>query len=294
MAALVSVPTPTQFLGRSKIMMQQKNQDMAKLRKISVNCLSSDYDGTISPLNILRVESHIPLQTRVALRQIGNLLPISIITMKDLPFIMPRTPFAQAWSAIGGLEMRIDKRVLKRENLERRLANVVLALNYARLHISSSGFEIEEKQDSEGHPVAFCLDWRRAEDPKAARQEADGIAAFCEALELKVLKYETQPFYDVYPVAPDKGVALQEMLNELGVKNGVLYMGDSKTDNSAFKAASVGLGVVHEETSVQSLESDYLVKFENVPHFLHTLFLNDLVFSPDFPMIKINPNRWRR
>jgi len=275
-------------------MMHQGNQqDKAKLRKMSVNCLSSDYDGTISPISISRIESRVPLQTRVELRRISSLLPISIITMKDLPFIMPRTPFAQAWSAIGGLEMRIDKRVLKRENLERRLANVALALNYAKAHISSSGFEIEEKQDSEGHPVAFCLDWRRTEDSKAARQEAEGVAAYCEALGLKVLKYEMQPFYDVYPMAPDKGVALQEMLNELGVKNGVLYMGDSKTDNSAFKAASVGLGVVHEETSIQSLESDYLLKFENVPYFLHTLFLNDLVFSPDFPMIKINPNRGR-
>jgi len=275
-------------------MMQQGNQqNKAKFRKTSVNCLSSDYDGTISPIGISRNESRVPMQTRVALRQIGSLLPISIITMKDLPFIMPRTPFAQAWSAIGGLEMRIDKRVLKRENLEHRLANVSLALNYAKSHTISPGYEIEEKQDSEGHPIAFCLDWRRAEDPKVAKQEAERVAAYCEALGLKVLKYEMQPFYDVYPIPPDKGWALQEMLNELGVKNGVLYMGDSKTDNSAFKAANISLGVVHEETSIQSLESDYLVNFENVPYFLNTLFLNDFVFSPDFPMIKINPNRGR-
>jgi len=213
--------------------------------------------------------------------------------MKDLPFIMPRTPFAQAWSAIGGLEMRIDRRVLKKENLEHLLTNIALALNYAKSHISSRGVEIEEKQDSEGHTVAFCVDWRRAEDPEKAKHEASSVADFCKALRLKLIAYGAQPFYDVYPVAPDKGWALREMTAELGVKNGILYMGDSKTDNPAFRAASVSLGVVHDETLLQTLESEYFVKFEDVPYFLHTLLLNDLMFSPDFPMIKINANRGR-
>ena len=66
--------------------MRQKNRaDKAEPRKISIECLSSDYDGTISPVNVSRVESRVPLETRVMLRQIGRFLPISIITMKDLP-----------------------------------------------------------------------------------------------------------------------------------------------------------------------------------------------------------------
>jgi hydroxymethylpyrimidine pyrophosphatase-like HAD family hydrolase len=213
--------------------------------------------------------------------------------MKDLPFIIPRTPFAQAWSAIGGLEMQIGKRVLKRENLENWSTNIALALNYAKSHITSPGVEVEEKQDSEGRTVAFCVDWRRAEDPKPAKQEADGVAAYCKSLELELIRYETQPFYDVYSVAPNKGWALQEMLNELAVRNGVLYMGDSKTDNSAFRTASVSLGVINDETPLQALKCNYFVRFESVPYFLHMLLSNDLVFSSDFPMIKINPNHRR-
>jgi len=273
--------------------LSKKQQDKARPQEISVNCLSSDYDGTISPLDISRIESRIPLQTRVTLRQISNVMPISIITMKDLHFIIPRTPFAQAWSAIGGLEMRTDRRVLKKENLEHLLTNIALALNYAKSHISSRGAEIEEKQDSEGHTVAFCIDWRQAEDPEKAKQEADSVADFCKSLKLKLIAYGTQPFYDVYPIAPDKGWALQEMAHELGIKKGILYMGDSKTDNPAFRAASISLGVMHDETQLQTLESEYLVKFDDVPNFLHTLLLNDLMFSPDFPMIRVNPNRGR-
>jgi trehalose-6-phosphatase len=211
--------------------------------------------------------------------------------MKDLPFVMPRTPFAHAWSAIGGLEMRIGKRVLKRECLEQRLPSVSLAFDYAKSHITNAGVEIEEKQDSEGHTVAFCIDWRQARDLKTAKQEAERVADYCKALRLRLIRYQKQPFYDVYPLAPDKGTALQEMLNELAVKNGVLYLGDSEMDNSAFKASSVSVGVIHDEPFLETLDCEYLVKFEYVPDFLNALLANNFLFSSDFPMIKTNPSR---
>ena len=273
---------------------QENPSGETKPQKIRINCLSSDYDGTISPIDVSRIESRVPLQTRVMLRQVSSLLPISIITMKDLPFIMPRTPFARAWSAIGGLETRIGKRVLRRDSLEDRLADISLAINFAKSHLTGEGAEIEDKQDSEGHTLAFCVDWRHAKDPESARQDAERIATYCEALNLKVIRYEKQPFYDVYPFDPDKGWALRDMLNELAVKNGVLYLGDSQTDNSAFRASSIGVGVMHNETSLKALDCDYLVKFENVPDFLNALLMNDLLFSSEFPMIKVNPNRWRK
>lgn len=277
-------------------MTRKKNRtDKAKPRKISVKCLSSDYDGTISPVNVSRVESRVPLETRVMLGQIGRFLPISIITMKDLSFVMPRTPFAHAWSAIGGLEMRIGKRVLKRECLEHRLRSISLAIDYAKSHITIAGVEIEEKQDAEGRVVAFCVDWRQTKGSKTAKQEAERVATYCKAQKLRVIRYETQPFYDVFPVAPDKGRALQEMLDELAVKNGgVLYLGDSEIDNSAFKASSVSVGVIHDETPLDTLDCDYLVKFEYIPDFLNSLLANNLLFSSDFPMIEINHSRMRR
>ena len=182
---------------------------------------------------------------------------------------------------------------MKRECLEHRLPIVALAFDYAKLHVTNAGVEIEEKQDSEGRTVAFCVDWRQAKDSKTAKQEAERVATYCKALKLKVIRYKTQPFYDVYPVPPDKGWALQETLNELAVKNGVLYLGDSEVDNSAFKASSVSLGVIHNETPLETLDCDYLVEFEYVPDFLNALLANNLSFSSDFPMIKNNPNRMR-
>jgi hydroxymethylpyrimidine pyrophosphatase-like HAD family hydrolase len=229
------------------------------------------------------------------LAQIGRFLPISVFTMKDLSFVMPRTPFAHAWSAIGGLEMRIGKRVLKRECLEHTLSNVSVALEYAKSQTTSSGVEVEEKQDSEGRTVAFCVDWRRARDSKMARHEAERIAAYCKASKLRVIKYESQPFYDVCPVAPDKGRALQEMLNELAMKNcGVLYLGDSEMDNPAFRVSDISIGVIHDDIRLKTLDCDYLVEFENVPDFLNALLANSLLFSSDLPMIKTNHDRRKK
>jgi trehalose-phosphatase len=257
-------------------------------RKMNIKCLVTDYDGTISPIQMAKSESHVPLEIRVVLQQISRSIPVSIITTKDMHFIRSRTPFAWAWSAIGGLEMQVGKRFLKNESLEPRLPAVSQALNYAASHLRATGIEIEEKRDSERRIVAFCIDWRRAENSEKARKEADRVADYAEMLGLKVVKYENQPFCDVYPIAPDKGKALQNILRELEVKEGVMYMGDSEMDNSAFRISNISIGVIHHETRLKSLECDYLVKFEDVPNFLQTLISNDFLFSSDFPMAKTN------
>jgi trehalose-6-phosphatase len=274
---------------------ERKNKkDTNKCQTINVKCLSADYDGTISPIKVARSESHVPLQTRVMLAQISKSLPVSIVTMKDLHFVVSKTPFAHAWSGIGGLETQVGKKVLRRECLESKLPFVSKALDYAKLQTATAGIEIEEKRDSLGRTLAFCVDWRRAKDQAKAKDEADRIIDYSKNLGLFVFKYEKQPFYDVYPIAPDKGRALQEMLNELSVKNGVMYLGDSQMDNSAFKNSNVSIGIVHDESQPNNLDCDYIVRFEDVPAFLQMLIARNYRFNSDFPMIKKNISPLRR
>jgi len=263
-----------------------KRKDKTPLTTIRIKCLSTDYDGTISPIDVARCESHVPLETRVTLGQISRSLPVSVVTMKDLHFVTSRTPFASAWSGIGGLETQVGKRVIMKESMESMLPAQSQALNYARSRAGAAGIEIEEKQDSLGRTVAFCVDWRRAKNPAKAKNEAERIVEHSKELGLCVLKYEGQPFYDVYPIAPDKGEALQQMLHELAVKDGVMYRGDSAADNSAFRNSSVSVGIIHSETQTNHLDCDYFVKFEDVPEFLKTLIAKNYEFSSDFPMVK--------
>jgi len=213
--------------------------------------------------------------------------------MKDLHFITSRTPFANAWSATGGLETQIGKRILKNESVDSKLPMISKALEYAKTQANAAGIEIEEKQDSEGQTIAFCVDWRRTKNRDTAKQVADRIIDYSNALGLQVLRYESQPFYDVYPISPDKGKALQELLSEIAVEKGVMYLGDSETDNAVFKNSivNVSIGVIHDESQLRNLECDYLLKFEDVPVFLKTLIMKNFQFSSSFPMIKTNPLR---
>jgi trehalose-phosphatase len=271
---------------RGKPIKPKNTKGKAPSSTVRIKCLSTDYDGTISPIKAARSESHVPLETRVTLGEISKSLPVSIVTMKDLHFVTSRTPFAHAWSGIGGLETQVGKRVMMKESIESLLPATAQAVNYAKSHAAASGLEIEEKQDSLGRTVAFCVDWRRAKNQTEAKKEADRIVDYSRTLGLCVLDYGSQPFYDVYPISPDKGEALQGMLKELSVKDGVMYLGDSTADNSAFRNCNVSVGIIHDETQTSRLNCDYFVKFEDVPSFLRTLIAKNYEFSPDYPMIK--------
>jgi trehalose-phosphatase len=256
--------------------------------KITVNCLVLDYDGTISPLNSCRNESRVPVETQVVLQKIIKQVPIVIVTTKDLSFIEPRTPFACAWSAVSGLERKIGNITQKRNGYEHKLRNVSVAIEYSKSYIGFSGVEIEEKLDMNHRTIAFCLDWRQSKNPVAAMKEVHVVVDYCRSLGLRLVKYEGQPFLDVYPMSIDKGVALKEMLKELKLEEGILYMGDSEADNPAFAMADVSIGVVHGENYVQSLACDYFVKFEDVSPFLSRLLENQFLYESDFPMIWMN------
>ncbi len=250
---------------------------------MKIEGLFLDYDGTISPLGVSRGQSQVPERVRAVLNQISRLIPVGIITTKDLPFIVPRTPFASAWCGIAGLEMKIGERVIRAPGVSVGLPYISLALEYAK-SLSENYLFIEEKRDSMGQMVAFCVDWRYCRDLKEAEARASKVIDYCQTLPLTVVRYEGQPFFDVYPCTIDKGKALRELKQYFVLRDGVVYMGDSKVDNPAFKVADLSIGVLHEE-SVADLECDYLVKLGSVASLLEWLVGNSLFFDDSFPAL---------
>jgi HAD superfamily hydrolase (TIGR01484 family) len=253
------------------------------IQEIRVEGLFLDYDGTISPLNVTREKSAVPQETAVILQSIKQIIPVGVLTTKDMSFICQRTPFASAWCAIGGLEIKIGEKLITDERVQKALPYISMALRYARENGGKQLF-IEEKQSLKGQTLAFCVDWRQANNPKQAKTTADNIFDYCLRLHLNAVKYEEQPFIDVYPCAIDKGEALAEMKKHLGLTKGIMYFGDSKVDNPAFNTAEISVGVLHEETHA-NLTCDYYVKFEDVAGLLHHLKANAMVFSRNFPEI---------
>jgi trehalose-phosphatase len=272
----------------------RSQENDALLQTMIVKCLATDHDGTINPIHVTRSQANISPETGRILGKIGKSIPIAIITTKDLRFVKTKTLFAHAWSTVGGLETQVDHRILKRDSLASRMPKISRAINFARSHITAVGIEIEPKQDSEGRTIAFCVDWRQTSNPSLAKKQAHQIADYSEALGLQVIMHRNQPFIDVYPFIPDKGRALKEILTELAVDDGVLYMGDSEIDNSAFQNSNISIGVIHSETRPDNLESDFFVNFEDMPSFLENLVKSSFRFSPSFPCLKLNPIRKRK
>ncbi|HMK94757.1 MAG TPA: HAD hydrolase family protein [Candidatus Limnocylindrales bacterium] len=248
-----------------------------------IGALFTDYDGTISSMNVSLLESQVPPKIALVLDRIRKCIPVAVITTKSLEFVVARTPFACAWSALGGLETRIGEITAKAPCLEGN-RNVATALEYAKSK-SEGVLKVEEKRDSQGKVVAFSVDWRFADNQERAEKTATKVLSFCESLPVATLKYEEQPFFDVFPCAVNKGKALLDLKQKLGVLNSVMYMGDSEVDNSAFKLAEVAVGVTHAETP-KNLACEYFVGFGDLAYFLQCLLENRFLFDPNFPMVQ--------
>ncbi len=258
---------------------------LAKACDMPIRCLACDYDGTLAPLGASREKSRVPLKVYRVLERIGMSIPIAVITSKDLRFVEARTPFANVWSAVNGLETKIGDSVRQKSDLETELKTLSSALEYAKSALTE-GIEIEEKRDSLNRPIGFCLDWRRARNSPGA-DVTQIVKEYCLDLGLRVETYGRLPFFDVYPIEVDKGTALQELQKELAVQHGTLYIGDSSSDNPAFEISDLGIGVDNGENTPEHLVCDGIVDFEDTASFLNALLENHLVFNLEMlPMVR--------
>lgn len=255
---------------------------------VKIHGLFSDYDGTLSALEVRRQDAVISQRLRRFLSKMSKQIPIGIVTTKDLDFIRDRMPFVHGISATSGLQMQVGEKIVIDERALKSGKKLEKACQEAIQQIIKLGdnIMIEKKTTEDDDLIAFCIDWRLAKNWDDARKKIKPIINECEKSGLYVLESENSPYVNVYPFEVDKGSALQALRDGLHVTGPILYMGDSEADNPAFELADVSVGVKHLKVMPQ-LSCKYLIEFFELEAFILRLLDNDLEFSED--MVQPDP-----
>jgi trehalose-6-phosphatase len=239
---------------------------------MKIAALFTDYDGTLAPADVRREDSAVPAPLLSVLSDISSRIPVAIVTSKDMEFVVPRTPFAWAWSTVLGLEVRLKDGSGVRAPFSGDLRGTLDRV----AGIMPSKVIVEEKRGTDGSLLGVSLDWRLMPGPPPAALKV--AEARFRAEGFQVGSYAGAKYMDVYVAHTDKGLALRELVNLLGVRGPVMYLGDTEADNEAFEACEVGVCVEHSQR-VEGLVCDYVVRNQELPSMLAALLESGFEFE---------------
>ncbi len=239
---------------------------------MKVAALFTDYDGTIAPADVPRQDSQVPGPLLSVLAQISSRVPVAVITSKDFRFVKPRTPFASAWATVLGLEIRLRNGFGRQARAPRNFQQVLARTRKAL----PSGILVEEKRGTDGSLLGASLDWSSiSESPP---KELDKVDAALRDEGFQVRRYADEKYMDVFAAPTDKGRAVRELVNLLGVTGPIMYLGDSEADNGAFAACDIAVCVEHSQ-SIRRLNYDFAVKYQELSGMLAALLSSGFKFG---------------
>jgi len=239
---------------------------------VKIEAIFSDYDGTLSPLELRREDAFISLRLRRLLTKASKQIRLGIITTKDLSFIQERVPFAHGIAATCGLELQVGDRIITDERI--REPNEKFEKVYReclkRILQIRDNVSVERKETDDGELIGFCIDWRLARDWSEAQRKTMPLLEFCKEQAMYVVESNISPFANVFPVEVSKGEAFARLRKEMAVDGPIMYLGDSEVDNPAFQLADVSVGVKHRRTRPE-LFCKYWIEFLELETFLSDL-----------------------
>jgi HAD superfamily hydrolase (TIGR01484 family) len=164
------------------------------------------------------------------------------------------------------------------------------------ISINFKNITVERKFTSDNQILAgITIDYRHLKDWQSYKRNIEphleeifqrNINSSSANQHYYIQTYSTHPFMDIYSVRCNKGLAFDATISALssfnaddGIRQNILYLGDSENDNPAFKRADVSIGVCSDKRLNPELTCQYLVEFDQLSIFLKRLQYNDFVFS---------------
>lgn len=148
-----------------------------------IDAIFADYDGTLCPAASLRSGNgaFIPEALGEILWRISERIPVCIVSSKDSHFLLNRTPFANAFSCILGIETLVIKR---REGIAPIIQKRRLSITKTRLLENAKKLEsishlvqiefpyvvVEKKRTSDEFLAGITIDWRDKGDWEEPRK----------------------------------------------------------------------------------------------------------------------------
>src|SRR5208337_811032 len=245
-----------------------------------VEAIFSDYDGTLSALELRREDAFISPRLRRVLTKASKRVKLGIITTKDLYFIKDRVPFAHGYAATSGLEMQVGDKITLDERV--RESNPKLEKTYQdalkKILQIRDNILVERKETEDGDLIAFCIDWRLTRNWDEAHRKAAPVLALCKDQGMYVVESNISPFANIFPFEVDKGTAFGKLRKEMGVTGPVMYLGDSEADDPAFELADISVGIKHRRV-MPPLKCKYKSEFFELEVFLSKLIESNFNFQ---------------
>lgn len=239
---------------------------------MKVSALFTDYDGTLAPADVTREDSAIPQPLLSVLEEISSMIPVAVITSKDLRFVKPRTAFAWGWATALGLEVRKRDGSGHLATVSGRLEEMMESVR----ETLPSQITVEEKRGGDGTLLGVSLDWTTWGSPSMDILD-DAERVFRER-GFQVDRYLGATYMDVYDAPADKGRALRDLARVLPARRPIMYLGDTEADNKAFEAADISVGVLH-RPKAENLLCRYAIQYGDLKDALSDLLVHGLEFD---------------
>jgi trehalose 6-phosphate phosphatase len=203
-----------------------------------------DFDGTLAPITTDREAAQMRPSTRDLFTRLCTGRLVAVISGRSLADLERRLADARPTYLVGnhGIEPGAN------------LAQYQEGIAAARRQLQQS-LAGRNDVDIEDKGVSLALHYRKARDPKAAKQAIlAAIAGLHEPLRVVAGKFVIN---GLPRPAPDKGVALRQLVEQAAAE-AALYVGDDATDEDVFALDSDRLLTIRVGWSLHTAASCYL------------------------------------
>lgn len=216
-----------------------------------------DFDGTLAPIVEQRADAAMPPSTRALLRLVSLIQPCAVVSGRSRADLMSRVGGIPLAAVVGNHGAEAGYGPLDRSL--RALVDGWKPVLRARL-ADLPGVEIEDKWFS------IAIHYRNSPSWPVARRALREVTAALPGARV----FGGHAVVNVVPAeAPDKGIAVAELLPRVSRRR-ALYVGDDRTDETAFRSDAVAVGVRVGRTHLSAARF-YLPSRGDVDALLRTL-----------------------